>query len=85
MAQIVPHLDLVISLIGSVTGTTLSFLFVPLADISLRKKDEYGFLYWRIIVNIISIIISVLGCLLGTTFSLKVIIIVIEKNYISTI
>lgn len=81
MAQVIPHLDLIVSLLGSIGGTLLAFLYPPLADISIRKRHNRGILSWRIIVDIISIVIALLGCLVGTTISVKGIKSAIEASF----
>lgn len=73
-AELIPHLDLFISLVGAVGSTFLALIYAAVADIVVREKGEFGFFGYKIAISVISIIIGVCGFFVGTTMSLNAII-----------
>ena len=69
--MIIPHLDLIISLVGAVSGTT-SAIIVPITlDIIMSWTDkDYGRFYWRSIKNGVLLAFGLLGFVAGTGTSL---------------
>lgn len=81
IAELIPHIDLFVSLIGAIGSTFLALIFSPLADLSRRKKDDFGLFKWRLIINLISILIGLCGFSIGTTISLKEIYAALCKDF----
>lgn len=79
-AELIPHLDLFISLIGAVGGTLLALVLPSLAYIAHRPKSENGILAWRFIVDMLSILLGIVSFSLGTYFSLVAIIDTFRKD-----
>lgn len=74
MAEVIPNLGLFISLVGAVSSTALALVFPPLCDISVRWYSSYGRFYWRLVVDIITLILAVFGFITGTYYSITAII-----------
>lgn len=74
LSEVIPHLDLFISLIGAFSTTALAMVFPPLCDISLRWPKDFGKFYWRLVLDIITLILATFGFLTGTYYSLESII-----------
>lgn len=67
LAEVIPHLGLFISLVGAVSSTGLALIFPPLSDIAVRKKEgSFGFLKWRLWMDILTIILGLIGFTTGT-------------------
>lgn len=69
--MIVPHLDLLVSLLGAVGGTLLGLIYFPLADLALRKHKKGGYRSCRIILPVFSLLVGTFGFFFGTATSLK--------------
>jgi proton-coupled amino acid transporter len=70
LSMSIPYLDLMISLIGSLSSSALALIFPPMLDIIHRwryREDFNSQFYRRFIVNIVLIIFGFLGFLGGTT------------------
>lgn len=69
----VPHLDLLISLIGALASSSLALMLPPIIEI-ITYSAEGEILYKRTIIkNVLIICFGVLGFLTGTYSSLKAI------------
>lgn len=79
-AELIPHLDLFVSLIGAVGSSFLALIYCPLADLARRQKADYGFLYWRVIIAAVSLFIGVMGFFVGTVVTLNDIIIAVRND-----
>ena len=77
----VPHLDLFLSLMGAVGGTFLGLIYLPLADLTVRKHKEGGYRSWRVALPIISLLFGIAGFFVGTTVSLKEIIAALRDDH----
>ena len=77
-------MDLFVSLVGAIGGTFLALIFTPLADISKRHNQEKGFLKWRAIMAVISLVIGAFGFAIGTVMSVKEIVVAIMKDFDSS-
>lgn len=72
MAELIPHVDKFISLVGSLTGAGLALIFPPVIDLVIRMNERsWGFLKWRLWTNLLIILFGVLGTLTGTYVSVK--------------
>ncbi|XP_025420609.1 proton-coupled amino acid transporter-like protein CG1139 isoform X2 [Sipha flava] len=69
-ADIIPHLNLFISLIGAVASTFLGLIFPPLCHMAVIGSDDsnvgYGRFQWRLVMNIITLLLGGLGFATGT-------------------
>jgi len=65
VAQLIPNLSILLSLIGAVFCSILVFIFPAVIELTTRKAqyDRIGLLYW--IKNIIIIFIALLGMIIG--------------------
>ncbi|XP_065226276.1 neutral amino acid uniporter 4-like [Planococcus citri] len=80
-AEIIPHLDLFVSLVGAIGGTFLALIFTPLADISKRHNQHKGIFKWRTIMAVISLIIGAFGFAIGTVMSFKEIFVALMHDF----
>lgn len=71
IAQIVPNLSLLLSLIGSVCCVFLAFVFPVLAELVIMNNEETGirFIIW--FKNIVILLIAFSGFVFGGALSLK--------------
>ncbi|KAL0605329.1 Proton-coupled amino acid transporter 3 [Plecturocebus cupreus] len=63
-AIVIPHLDLVISLVGSVSSSALALIIPPLLEIIILHSEDMS--YVTIAKNIMISILGLLGCIFGT-------------------
>ena len=80
-AEMIPHLDLFVSLFGAIAGSFLALIFSPLADISCRWQTGFGFCHWRAILASISLLIGFFGFVIGTWTSMEAIIEALKKDF----
>lgn len=73
LSEGIPHLGLFISLIGAFSTTGLAMVVPPLCDISMRWPCDFGRLYWRLVLDVITLILAFIGFSTGTFYSLKAI------------
>lgn len=67
-AEVVPHLGLFISLLGSVSSTALALVFPPLCDLALNWGQHPGPNY---IFDFASLFLAVIGFTTGSYYSVK--------------
>ncbi|KAK9500906.1 hypothetical protein O3M35_002071 [Rhynocoris fuscipes] len=93
MANVVPHLNLFISLIGAMCSAALALVFPALCDIALRTCPiEEGRLQskstarqaWRFFLDAITLIIAITGFITGTFYSVVAIIEAFEQDFSSS-
>ncbi|ELU12760.1 hypothetical protein CAPTEDRAFT_170430 [Capitella teleta] len=70
MAAVIPHLDLMISLVGAVSSSTLALIFPPILEILTLWPDELGRCKWRLVKDVLLIAFGVLGFLAGSFVSI---------------
>ena len=73
VAEIVPNLSLLLSLIGSVCSTVLALVFPPLIQFIILKSEDNGLNSYIVIKNTTILVISMLGFLAGGYESLSAI------------
>ncbi|KAF5271068.1 hypothetical protein FQR65_LT00487 [Abscondita terminalis] len=69
LAEIVPYLDLFISLVGAFCSTSIALIIPPILEFSTTSKVTI----WMTIKNVIIIGIGVLGCVTGSYESIRLI------------
>jgi solute carrier family 36 (proton-coupled amino acid transporter) len=74
VAELVPNLSLLLSLIGSVCSTVLALVLPPLMEFIIAACEEKGASWFIIIKNSIILVLSLLGFLTGGYESLSAII-----------
>ena len=72
--MVIPHLDLLISLIGAVSSSALALIFPPIIEIVVSWPDRLGKYKWKLYKDILIIIFGFVGFLVGTTVSVMAII-----------
>ena len=80
LAAAVPHLDLMISLVGALASTAVALLFPALLDVLCSFHDGYGTLRWKLIKDIIIILFGLLGFIAGTGTALYQIVMAFQKS-----
>lgn len=73
IAELVPNLSLLLSLIGAVCSTVLALVLPPLMEFIILANDEEGIGWFVIIKNSIILLISVIGFFTGGFESLSAI------------
>ncbi|XP_050417748.1 neutral amino acid uniporter 4 [Patella vulgata] len=73
-AIVVPHLDLLISLIGAFASSSLALILPATMEILTLSSDDQILPRWRLVKNILIIIFGLLGCVTGTYTALREII-----------
>lgn len=71
MAELIPHLGLFISLVGSLSSAALAMIFPPIIELLSLSKHQWGRFYWRFWRNAFMCICGFLGFVTGTFSSLK--------------
>lgn len=74
VAELVPNLGLLLTLIGSVCCVVLSFVFPAVSELIILNSDEGGIGMLRWTKNIAILLIALAGFVFGGWFSLKQII-----------
>ncbi|XP_026687057.1 proton-coupled amino acid transporter 4-like [Diaphorina citri] len=81
LAAVIPRLGLFISLVGAISSTGLALIFPPLSDIAVRKKEgDFGRFHWRLLMDILTIILGLIGFTTGTYASVHEIITVFAAD-----
>ncbi|KAJ8394034.1 hypothetical protein AAFF_G00053780 [Aldrovandia affinis] len=72
LAILIPELDLVISLVGSVSSSALALVFPPLLEILVFHNE--GLPLWALLKNSVISLVGVVGFVAGTYTSIEQII-----------
>ena len=65
-ACVVPHLDLMISLVGSLASSSLALMFPPTIELLTLSADSEHLPVWKIVKNMIIIAFGLVGFVTGT-------------------
>ncbi|KAK3577264.1 hypothetical protein CHS0354_030549 [Potamilus streckersoni] len=71
IALLVPHIDLLISLIGAFAGASLALILPPIIEIATYSGQSETISKWIIFKNIIIMLLGFLGFLTGTYSSIR--------------
>lgn len=74
VAEIVPNLSLLLSLVGAVCCSVLGFVFPVLIEMISLHNEETGIKWWVWIKNGVIILIALAGFIFGAFFNIKEII-----------
>lgn len=74
MAAVIPHLDLMISLVGALSSSTLALIFPPILDTLSLWPDNLGQYKWKMIKNGILVVFGFVGFIAGSFVSIHEII-----------
>jgi len=68
LAATIPHLDLMISLVGTLSSSAIALVFPPLLEIVTywNEPHRFGPCRWRIGKDILIMLIGILGFFVGT-------------------
>ncbi|KAL0280751.1 UNVERIFIED_CONTAM: hypothetical protein PYX00_001959 [Menopon gallinae] len=69
LAEVVPFLDLFISLIGALSSSALALIVPPIMDL-VTFHESYGPLKWRLWKNGFIIIFGIVGFIIGTVYAM---------------
>lgn len=70
IAATVPHLDLLISLIGALSSSAIALIFPPILELIVAWPDELGACKWKIGKNVLLILFGFIGFVSGTVTTL---------------
>jgi proton-coupled amino acid transporter len=71
LSAVIPHLDLMISLIGALSSSAIALIIPPILELVTSWPDqEFGKFYWRIFKNIFIIVVGIVGFVVGTVVTL---------------
>ena len=72
LAATVPHLDLMISLVGALSATAVSLIFPPLLELVTYYQEPclYGRCYWRVYKDVLILLFGIFGMVIGTVTTL---------------
>ncbi|XP_064636410.1 proton-coupled amino acid transporter 1-like isoform X2 [Lineus longissimus] len=81
LAAVIPHLELLISLIGALSSSSLALIFPPIIEIATywpdNKLGRYKWMLWK---DILIVVFGLLGFVTGTFVSLKEIIVAFSSG-----
>ncbi|KAG1674001.1 Proton-coupled amino acid transporter 1 [Nymphon striatum] len=66
IAELIPHLDIVIALVGAVGSSGLALIFPPIIEIATFYPDRYGRLNWILFKDILLCLFGLFGFFVGT-------------------
>lgn len=69
LAEVVPFLDLFISLIGALSSSALALIVPPIMDL-VTFHESYGPLKWRLWKNGFIIVFGIVGFVIGTAYAM---------------
>ena len=72
LAATIPHLDLMISLVGTLSSSTIALVFPPLLEIVTYWHDpaRFGPAHWRVGKDVLIMLFGILGFVIGTVTTL---------------
>lgn len=71
VAAFIPNIGLLVSLAGATSGTALALIFPPLLEVYISKQQHVVMSRPRALFCGISIVVGVLGAIVGTAISLR--------------
>lgn len=74
VVMVVPNLKSLLSLVGSVFGTFLVFVFPVICDLILTHNNEGGISWWFWLKSSVILVLALLGFILGGALNIKEII-----------
>ncbi|KAF5271071.1 hypothetical protein FQR65_LT00490 [Abscondita terminalis] len=73
LAEVIPFLDLFISLVGAFCSTSIALIFPPILEF-VTKYSSSEITLWVVVKNLVIISIGVLGCVTGSYESIRLIV-----------
>jgi proton-coupled amino acid transporter len=70
----VPHLDLLISLIGAFASCALALMLPPIIELLTLSVEQGQLPWWKVLKDILIIVFGLIGFIIGTWTSLQEII-----------
>lgn len=70
IAVSVPHLDLMISLIGALASSAIALIFPPILEVLVQWPDGLGRFKWKLAKNIFILVFGFVGFVAGTATTL---------------
>ena len=74
VAALVPHLDLLISLLGAFASCSLALMLPPIIEILTLSVEDNELPWWKLIKDVLIVLFGFLGFVTGTYSALKEII-----------
>ena len=74
IAAMVPHLDLLISLIGAFASCALALMLPPIIELLTLSVEQGQLPWWKVLKDILIIVFGLIGFIIGTWTSLQEII-----------
>ena len=71
LAAVIPHLDLMISLIGALASNAIALIIPPILEMVIVWPDrEFGRYHWKAVKNVAIMFVGLLGFVVGVTVTL---------------
>lgn len=70
LVVLVPHLGLMVSLLGSLSGSLLAIVFPVLIDLKLRRAEKGCARFTQLAIAVVATGIGLVACVTGTASSL---------------
>ncbi len=70
VAVSVPHLDLMISLIGALSSSAIALIYTPVQEMLVMWPNDLGRFKWKIFKDILLILFGFVGFVAGTVTTL---------------
>ena len=70
LSMLVPHLDLMITLVGSLASSMIALVIPPVLETIVTYPAGWGAYNWRLIRNVIMFVFGLIGLISGTAAAL---------------
>ncbi|CAD5120431.1 DgyrCDS9000 [Dimorphilus gyrociliatus] len=81
-AAVLPQLNLLISLIGAFSSSSIALIFPPIVDCIVNWPNDLGYFRWKLIKNILIIAFGLFGFAVGTATTLEEIVKAFQSGHI---
>jgi proton-coupled amino acid transporter len=82
LSATIPHLDLMISLVGALSSSAIAIIFPPLLEIMTywNEPEQLGRFRWRVLKDVVIMVIGTFGFVIGTVTTIASIVVAFQKD-----